>query len=281
MKPPLELLAGFMYWSYSPVPEIPVVERREAGKVAWDALSFYDCEAGVVKVHDGLIANAAFHRKLSYLWLRELARLHGHAHAFLHRAQLSPPRLKELLACPGIGSRRAEEIVAEASSTDPREWYTGLPKEVLEPLTELVKQVTLSWSLGPRALNLARSVEERLGVPSYYRGWRNLEELVKSFRHPSLLLAIILCAARRRIWKRWSDLSQEIAGLIKEAGGARILEVCLMVELFILKGYLLKGYLTASPHESHCRIKLQNRSNGTQLITQPLNQSDAYHRIPQ
>ena len=239
MKPPLELLAGFMYWSYSPVPEIPVVERREAGKVAWDALSFYDCEAGVVKVHDGLIANAAFHRKLSYLWLRELARLHGHAHALLHRAQLRPPRLKELLACPGIGLRRAEEIVADACSTDPREWYAKMPVKVLEPLAELVKQTALFWSLGSRALNLARSVEERLGVPSYYRGWRNLEELVKSFKFPSLLLAVTLCTARRRIWGTWSDLSRAIAGLVEEAGGAQMLELQLRVTLFLDEGCLL------------------------------------------
>ena len=194
MRPPLELLTGFrLFWGYTPVPEIPVVGCHEAGAElgAWDVMGSYDHEAGVVRIYDDLIADAARHRRWSYLWLRELVRLHGHAHAFLHRAQLSPPRLKELLACSRI-RRRAEEIVAEASSTDPREWYTGLPKEVLEPLTELVKQVTLSWSLGPRALNLARGIEERLGVPSYYRGWRGLEELVKSFRHPSLLLAIIL-----------------------------------------------------------------------------------------
>mgnify|MGYP000076503758 CR=1 FL=1 len=232
-RSPIELLAGYKLgtaplWSYTPVPEIPLMRmhrfREELG--VWDTLGSYDPEAGIIKIYEREIAAVRLEGRIGYPMLRELVRLHEHSHAFLHRAQLSLQALSLLLASTKLGVEQVETLVIEAALVDQREWYPELPRGVLEPLTELVKQVALAWALGRRGLELARRAEEELNVPSYYRRWRDLEGLINSFQRQEPLLAVILYTARSREWRDWSSLRDRITRLVKDAGGPGELEAC-------------------------------------------------------
>jgi len=194
------------------------------------SLGSYDQEIGVIKIYEELIVEEAGSRsrrkRLSYLWLRELVRLHEHSHAFLQRAQLNPLAFRALLACTEIILEQAERLTAEIAFIDQRKWCVEMLAVVLEPLTELVKQVALVWALGVHGLELAHKAEEDLGVPNYYRRWRDLEDLIGGSTSYELLLALILYVAKSRVWRDWINLRQGLAGLVEEAGGPEKLEAC-------------------------------------------------------
>ena len=136
------------------------------GDGIWDVLGYYDfksysiiiCEPEVEKYGEQMATQLKLDETFTRLILRQLVRLHEHAHAMLHTGNFD-------------GIKRRFKM-----------GYRNLPANINEPLTEFI-----AWSVVRKVgIQLFESVfnEVDKNAPSYYRAWNQIKELIDNKSKP-------------------------------------------------------------------------------------------------
>ena len=176
---------------------------NEQDRGIWDLLGRYNHEIGTITLFEDNIndlANELSPRTSSvYPILRELVRLHEHAHAYMHTARLF-------------------ENIHERPFT-PKDWFKKIPAAINESLTEYIALTILeeSESSQPAWIRLFHKVDSR--APSYYRKWKQARRLL---RYPQYIAPIVKLA-RTRIWKNWDEFYEALAENQNEINGEAVL----------------------------------------------------------
>jgi hypothetical protein len=188
---------------YTPKHEIISREKkikrgREEG--IWDILGQYDCRHEIVWIYEKEIARHAegLSKKLGieivtvYSILRELVRLHEHAHAYTHTANLS-----------------------EGPLIIEREWFLKLPEEILEPLAEFISYIVIKHVESDVALKIFEEADRN--TPTYYQRWVQLKDLkvYKDDKEFSLAatyysIPLLVKIARKKVWSNWEEFLEEL-----------------------------------------------------------------------
>ncbi|MFC2034900.1 hypothetical protein ACFLUJ_02130 [Chloroflexota bacterium] len=176
---------------YLPRPEFmdKLTENKNENNI-WDILGSYNANIGTITLYEDTIKDFAValsspEAKVHPI-LRELVRLHEHAHAYMHTASLFE----------GIYLRPLTK----------EEWFKKLSKEVNESLTEYIALSVLESCSVPTAwITLFHEVDSR--APDYYKRWKQARRLrrERSFIVPTLKFA------RTHIWKDWDEFYEALA----------------------------------------------------------------------
>ena len=158
--------------------------KKEEG--IWDTLGYYDGNKQIVFICELNIVNFVYHlqkrlnRKRNRLFLmlvlRELVRLHEHAHALLHVGDFSKfPNLKDLF---NIGKFQN---------------YNSFPCYINEPLTEFIAWSTIRYLKENQIFFIKVFEEVDKDSPQYYRNWNQIKQIIdKKREHRDILY--ILCS---------------------------------------------------------------------------------------
>jgi hypothetical protein len=156
----------------------------------WDVLGVYDASIGTITLYEDKIIDLA--AKLSsgtskvYPVLRELVRVHEHAHAYMQTASLF-------------------EGKSTGTSTK-KDWFKGLPKDVNESLTEyIVVSILESGSWPPAWRTLFDEVDAY--APAYYKKWKQARRLRRGLE----FIAPTVRFARAKIWRDWDEFYEALA----------------------------------------------------------------------
>jgi len=177
----------------------------------WDILGKYDpksylisiCEPEVIMCSKKLATSLKLNEAQSYLTLRELVRLHEHAHALIHKGDFN----KFLNIDLSIGGPCPELEIRPTF----KKGYRNLPHEIKEPLTEFV-----AWSVvNNMDLSFKKAYNEvDKGTPPYYRKWVQLRELIekrsKLFHRYYFFVPFLIHVARDGVW---NDFEHFIEGI--------------------------------------------------------------------
>ena len=118
-------------------PEILVLPPYKGGDGIWDILGYYDPYTRTVNLCDSKIKEESlnikgivgYNAEIVYGVLRELVRLHEHIHALIHTSSLSP-----------------NMTLLFHYKTNTQDWYSRLPSEINEPLTEFLSYILVKRS---------------------------------------------------------------------------------------------------------------------------------------
>ena len=173
-------------------------DECRTGEGIWDILGYYDsksylitiCEPKVKRHSKQLAMQPKFEETLTRLTLRELVRLHEHAHAMLHTGNF------------GGGIRRRFKM-----------GYRNFPLNINEPLTEFI-----AWSVvrnvGVQSFeNVFNEVDKN--APNYYRIWDQIKQLIESKDKPDrenyvFFVPGLIQVAREGIWKNFGQFLQGV-----------------------------------------------------------------------
>lgn len=173
------------------------------GEDIWDVLGYYDydsevvyiCEEKIQEEVERLLHKPELIEKLNieskharnYLSLvvKELVRLHEHAHAYLHTAIIE-----------NFGNDYVYDIVSN--------WYVC--KEVVEPLTEFVVRSIIENSAFHNPFMAVFDEIDELS-PSYYKKWREIEAIC---RPTPYVIPPLTKIVRSKAWNNWSDFYREL-----------------------------------------------------------------------
>jgi hypothetical protein len=171
---------------FLPRPEF-MADRRdypETDDGIWDVLGEYHPRIGTITLYEDRIMALA--GELSsrparlYPVLRELVRVHEHAHAYIHTAQIFNE---------GAPDNRPD-----------RDWFAKLPKDMHESLAEYVVLCVLEsnprWSSW---LPVFRDVDA--GAPAHYKKWKQAMRL----RRGLVFISPTVRFARTKVWKGWEE----------------------------------------------------------------------------
>lgn len=193
---------------YHPVPER--TSNIKHGDGIWDRLGYYS--EGIVSICDKNICDFLDKQKVSELpekigvgmlsseakrnclfsLLREITRLHEHAHAYLHLAKIG-----------GVIPERWEGYYPIH-----RGWFFDLPKEVNEPLAEfIVRSIVESSEFKQPYVVIFDELDKPHNTPEYYRKWRDIVILVGAVEEA---IPPIVKFARGKRWSSWSDFCTEL-----------------------------------------------------------------------
>ena len=156
----------------------------------WDLLGIYNFSIGAIVLYEeninDLATELSSERLNVYPILRELVRIHEHAHAYMQTANLY-------------------EGMYERPSM-PKDWFKKLPIDVNESLTEYIALTILEESKysQPAWVRLFHEVDSR--APAYYRKWKQARRL---YRYPEYI-APTLKFARTRIWRDWDEFYEAL-----------------------------------------------------------------------
>lgn len=152
-----------------PKPERAAFKECPRGEGIWDILGYYDyksrvkitiCEPKIREYSKKLTKKLDLDETQIRLMLRELVRLHEHAHALLHTGNF------------GGGIKRRFKM-----------GYQNFPKGINEPLTEFI-----GWSVvcnvGIQPFEIIFNEIDK-NAPNYYRKWNQIRGLIDSKSKPN------------------------------------------------------------------------------------------------
>lgn len=155
-------------------PEKPNLECPRIGEGIWDTLGYYDSEQREISICEREIAQANHNWDLAKhcrrkehetaLILRELVRLHEHAHALHHTGNF----VFNILGAPSPIKVRRRFVIG----------YENLPKEIIESLAEFISWSVVSNINVELFNNAFNKVDEH--AEDFYKKWKTLRELIKS-----------------------------------------------------------------------------------------------------
>jgi len=159
------------------------------GYGAWDILGTYSPDIGIITLYEDNIIDCVSQLPPNYRYcyplLRELVRLHEHAHAYIHTARI--------------------EDMCLGNSILQDEWFKKLPKEINESLTEyIVVSVLKSYSSPPLWRDLFDEIDK--GHPRFYRRWKQANRLRRGL--PFIAPIVSLC--RTNHWKDWDEFYETL-----------------------------------------------------------------------
>ena len=171
--------------SYLPRPEFfaPGNNYVEDERKVWDILGTYTPSIGVITLYEDEIMKCA--QSISnrperiYPIIRELVRLHEHAHAYIHTSVINMHE-KWKPVNPG--------------------WFDRLPMDVSESLAEYVVVTLLESSSTYNSwLNIFMEVDAK--TPPYYQKWKQTRNLNRHIYCVSPTIGY----CRTSTWKDWDD----------------------------------------------------------------------------
>jgi len=177
----------------------------------WDILGYYDGNAPTPSIHlcereiedtvSEFYHNRSRFTKLSLRFVvRELVRLHEHAHALIH-----------------IGDfKRFNELVKKypESYIPPFNNYGSFPPIINEPLTEFISWSTISYlkDTHPYFLKIFNKIDKK--APHYYREWRRIRKSIDKINKPITeyiyYIPGLVKIARENKWTNFEDFLKEI-----------------------------------------------------------------------
>jgi len=173
------------------------------GEGIWDVLGYYNRELELVFICEveirGVVKKLSAIRELveklrvpeghvsNYLTLivRELVRLHEHAHAYLHTAIIE--------ASEGCAGRTVE-----------LDWWKC--REVNEPLAEFVAR-SIVEKFGDPFVTVLKEIEKFPHYDDYYGRWKDIEGICKL--SPSAIPPLTR-VFRSKAWSNWGEFYQEL-----------------------------------------------------------------------
>lgn len=196
-------------YGYRWVPEVCEQRYKRLRDGIWDTLGYYDerkvhlCEKELSETSEDVSRRLGLNDDITWLALRELVRLHEHAHAMLHRVNPLSYALRHV--------RRVSVPIRRKKVSYIRRWYRALKPEVVEPLTEFV-----AYSLIPTE-GVYRAIFEEVDkqAPPYYRRWQELVRVCDELRRESRQLSnVSLCElvppiiglAHGKVWESFDEL---------------------------------------------------------------------------
>lgn len=182
---------------YIPKPEVirsicPKRTSSEKEVGIWDILGFYDarkrkitiCDKNIEEYGEKLLQKIENDKTKLTLFLRELVRLHEHAHAFLNTARI-------------------------VNSPLHRNWYHTLPEDVNEPVVEFIVHCIIEEEKHePLWIKIFEEADK--DTPEYYRNWKYIKDiLVEKGEYfdsrPTLMIVPIVKFVRSKVWNSWED----------------------------------------------------------------------------
>lgn len=173
----------------------PRLERPETAcpkkseEAIWDRLGYYEPKKGEIIICDKDIQNfvGGLHKKEMesnklILFVRELVRLHEHAHAFLHTAKIK-------------------------GGSQGKGWYCSLPEEINEPITEFIVRCIIEDK--KPFVSIFNTLDKNT-LP-HYRKWKDIAELF-NFKCTRVLLTPVVKFARSETWNNWEQFYSELKG---------------------------------------------------------------------
>jgi hypothetical protein len=178
---------------------------RGKGEGIWDVLGEYDARLDIIILYENEITSYA--KTLSFTdglaigseeavpdvrqpILRELVRLHEHAHAYLHTARVLQGELRK---------ERQKRYYED------RDWFTRLPMEINESLTQFI--VASLLRSGPSAPLFLKAFDEvNIGLPQYYKKW----ELPLGVSANTWFVPPLVKFARTKIWRNWDEFCHQV-----------------------------------------------------------------------
>ncbi len=177
------------------------------------------CEPAVTEIAEKLKVETN-HRYLTkdevYSLLRELVRLHEHAHAFTHTSTLDA-FIKNIFEAANIEFE-------ECSNRD--KWYRRLGSDIHEPLAEFISYILLTRTGEGESLptRVFHDTERNFPLPPHYLKWKDLWTEIKckwnisgeSSRSAMLcIIPLVLCSVRTRKWGSWKEFFDKFAELME------------------------------------------------------------------
>jgi len=138
-----------------------LTDCRGPGEGIWDILGYYDplkyeitiCDSRIEEFAKSLAISINSDETTTTLVLRELVRLHEHAHSLLHTGKISSVRRF-------------------------RKGYRNLPREINEPVTEFIAWSTIK-KFGTKFIEkVFEEIDKK--SPKYYRNWRKIKQKIDS-----------------------------------------------------------------------------------------------------